>query len=508
MSEKKGKTQPDPLGEQDLSDKTEQELVRREKMQKLVQEGVELFPRKVAKTHDVYDIVSQYKDLTNEELEGKEISTVVPGRILSIRKMGRAIFLHISDGRAKLQVYMREDKLGKEKFSQFSLLDIGDIISVEGKIFKTRTGELTILCETYTFLAKCLHPLPEKWHGLQDVEKRYRKRYLDLIINPEQREVFRLRSAMISHIRRFFDERGYIEVETPMMHSIPGGALAKPFKTFHNALGIDLYLRIAPELFLKRLTVGGLEKVYEINRNFRNEGISSEHNPEFTMLEFYEAYTDYFDMMELTEELIHGLAKTLLQSDEILYGDHKVSLQRPWKRIKFLDALFQYSGLAPSRFTNKDEIMEYARTLAPEQQALSYGKALDIIFDKHVKQNLVQPTFVMNPPREISPLAKASKTDPEEAERFELVMAGMEIANAFTELTDPAEQRKRFEEQTKEREKGDEESHPIDLEYIEALEYGLPPTGGEGIGIDRLVMIFANRKSIREVILFPLLRPK
>ncbi len=508
MTEKKEKTQPDPLEEQDLSEKTEQELVRREKMQKLAQEGVELFPHKVEMTHVVSDIVSQYADLTNEELEEKEISAIVPGRILSIRKMGRAIFLHIADSMAKLQVYLREDKLGKEKFSQFSLLDIGDIISVEGKLFKTRTGELTLLCESYIFLAKCLHPLPEKWHGLQDVELRYRKRYLDLIMNPEQREVFRLRSAMISHIRRFFDQKGYIEVETPMMHSIPGGALAKPFKTFHNALGIDLYLRIAPELFLKRLTVGGLEKVYEINRNFRNEGISSEHNPEFTMLEFYEAYTDYFDMMELTEDLIHGLAKTLLQSEEIPYGEHKVSLRRPWTRIKLMDALIQYSGLAPSRFENKEKIVEYAKTLAPEQQALSFGKALDIIFDKHVKQNLIQPTFVMNPPKEISPLAKASQTNPEEAERFELVMAGMEIANAFTELTDPAEQRKRFEQQAKAREKGDEESHMVDLDYVEALEYGLPPTGGEGIGIDRLVMIFANRKSIREVILFPLLRPK
>lgn len=508
MTEKKEKTKSDSLEEQDLSEKTEQELVRREKMQKLAQEGVELFPHKVEMTHVVSDIVSQYADLTNEELEEKKIAATVPGRILSIRKMGRAIFLHIADSRAKLQVYLREDKLGKEKFVQFSLLDIGDIISVEGKLFKTRTGELTLLCESYIFLAKCLHPLPEKWHGLQDMELRYRKRYLDLIMNPEQREVFRLRSAMISQIRRFFDQKGYIEVETPMMHSIPGGALAKPFKTFHNALGIDLYLRIAPELFLKRLTVGGLEKVYEINRNFRNEGISSEHNPEFTMLEFYEAYTDYFDMMELTEELIHGLAKTLLQSEEIPYGEHKVSLRRPWKRIKLMDALIQYSGLAPSRFENKDEIVEYAKTLAPEQQALSFGKALDIIFDKHVKQDLIQPTFVMNPPREISPLAKASQTNPEEAERFELVMAGMEIANAFTELTDPAEQRKMFEQQAKAREKGDEESHMVDLDYIEALEYGLPPTGGEGIGIDRLVMIFANRKSIREVILFPLLRPK
>lgn len=508
MTEKKDRTQPDSIEQQELISKTEQEIVRRDKMQKLSQAGVELFPHTVEVTHSIYDIVDQFTGLTHEELEAKKISVCVPGRILSIRKMGRAIFLHIADSRAKLQAYIREDKLGKEKFTLFGLIDIGDIISVKGQLFKTRTGELTILCESYTFLAKCLHPLPEKWHGLQDVELRYRKRYLDLIMNPEQRDVFRLRSAMISQIRKFFDARGYLEVETPMMHSIPGGALAKPFKTFHNALGIDLYLRIAPELFLKRLTVGGLEKVYEINRNFRNEGISSEHNPEFTMLEWYEAYTDYFDMMELTEELIHGLAQTLLQSEEIPYGDHRLSLKRPWKRISFKDVLIQYSGLAPSRFEDRQGIVAYAKTLAPEQQALSYAKALDVIFDKNVKPNLIQPTFVMNPPREISPLAKASQTNPEEAERFELVMAGMEIANAFTELTDPEEQRLRFEQQAKEREKGDEESHLVDLDYIEALEHGLPPTGGEGIGIDRLVMIFADKKSIREVILFPLLRPK
>lgn len=508
MADKKQKTQPNSPEKQGLQEQSEQERVRREKMQKLAQEGVELFPRKVEMTHTIFDIVSRYSDLKNEELEEKKIVVAVPGRILSIRKMGRAIFIHMADSRAKLQIYLREDILGKEKFSRFSLLDIGDVISAKGRLFKTRTGELTLLCESYTFLAKCLHPLPEKWHGLQDVEIRFRKRYLDLIMNPEQREVFRLRSAIISHIRRFFDDKGYIEVETPMMHSIPGGALARPFKTFHNALGIDLYLRIAPELFLKRLTVGGLEKVYEINRNFRNEGISSEHNPEFTMLEWYEAYADYFDMMEMTEELIHGLALTLLKTEEIPYGEHKLSLRRPWQRIKLMDALIQYSGLAPSRFENREEIVEYGKTLAPEQQVISYGKALDIIFDKHVKQNLIQPTFVMNPPREISPLAKASETDPDEAERFELVLAGMEIANAFTELTDPAEQRRMFEQQARQREKGDEESHPIDLDYIEALEYGLPPTGGEGIGIDRLVMIFANKKSIREVILFPLLRPK
>jgi lysyl-tRNA synthetase class 2 len=422
--------------------------------------------------------------------------------------MGKATFFHISDSRSKLQVYLREDYAGKKNYRLFSLIDIGDIVAVEGGLFKTRTGELTVLADSFSFLAKCLHPLPEKWHGLQDIELRYRKRYLDLIVNPEAVEVFRLRSAIIASIRKFFDSRGYIEVETPMMQVIPGGALAKPFKTFHNALGIDLFLRIAPELYLKRLTVGGLEKVYEINRNFRNEGISSEHNPEFTMLEFYEAYQDYNDMMELTEELILGLSISLLGKEETAYGKHQISFKRPWKKIKFMEALSNFSGLAPSRFEDQKGIIKFASTLVDEKITLSYGKALDLIFDKYVKQNLIQPTFVMNHPREISPLAKASRENPEVAERFELIIAGMEIANAFSELTDPADQRERFEQQAEERKKGDEESHRIDSDYINALEYGLPPTGGEGIGIDRLVMIFADRTSIREVILFPLLKPK
>ncbi|MBN1223644.1 MAG: lysine--tRNA ligase [Candidatus Aminicenantes bacterium] len=508
MAKKKEKANGSLEKEQLQSDLTEQESVRREKMNKLSREGVDLFPHKTKITHLVYDIVSVYSGISAEELEEKGEKVVVPGRIMSIRKMGRACFFHIADSRSKLQVYIREDRVGKAMFDRFNLLDIGDVISVEGVLFKTRTGELTVLCDTYTFLAKCFHPLPEKWHGLQDVELRHRKRFLDLIMNPEQREVFRLRSAMIAKIRHFFDERGYIEVETPMMHSIPGGALAKPFKTFHNALGLELYLRIAPELFLKRLTVGGFEKVYEINRNFRNEGISSEHNPEFTMLEFYEAYSDFYDMMELTEELIHSLAIALLKSEELPFGEHTISLKRPWKKIKFMEALSQYSGLAPSRFDNKQSIIEMAKTIAPDKAALTFGKALDIIFDKYVKANLIQPTFVTNPPREISPLAKASRENPEEAERFELMIAGMEMANAFSELTDPDEQRARFEHQAGERAKGDEESHMIDTDYVEALEYGLPPTGGEGIGIDRLVMIFANRRSIRDVILFPLLRPK
>ncbi len=292
------------------------------------------------------------------------------------------------------------------------------------------------------------------------------------------------------------------------MQVVPGGALARPFKTFHNALGLDLYLRIAPELYLKRLIIGGFEKIYEINRNFRNEGISSEHNPEFTMLEFYQAYIDYNDMMELTEELIVFLSQSVLNTEEIVFGEEKMSLKRPWKRMKFKDALVHYSGLAPSRFENKDEVIELASALAPDKGPLTHGKALDIIFDKNVKQHLIQPTFIINPPKEVSPLAKASKDNPEETDRFELVMGGMEIANGFSELSDPEEQNERFEQQAEERKKGSEDAHWIDRDYVQALEYGLPPTAGEGIGIDRLVMLFANKKSIREVILFPLLRPK
>jgi len=508
MVEKKSSPEKETLDQAQELKVSNQEIARKDKMERLAQENIDLFPHKVESTHSVFEIVEAFSSLASEKFEKKKEKIIVPGRITSIRKMGRATFFHIVDSRSRLQVYLREDKVGKKNYNLFSLIDIGDIISVEGVLFKTKTGELSVLAESFTFLAKCLHPLPEKWHGLQDVEIRYRKRHLDLIMNPEQRDVFRLRSAMIAYMRKFFDEKGYIEVETPMMQPIPGGALARPFKTFHNALSMDLYLRIAPELYLKRLIVGGFEKVYEINRNFRNEGVSSEHNPEFTMLEFYEAYSDYNDMMELTEELVHTMSLVLLGKEDITYGEHTISFKRPWKRVKFKEALISYSGLSPNRFDDTTGIIEFASTLTPEKKTLSYGKALDVIFDKQVKPNLIQPTFVMNPPKEVSPLAKASKDNPDEAERFELVMGGMEMANAFSELSDPEEQRKRFEQQEQARKGGDEDAHWIDRDYIQALEYGLPPSGGEGIGIDRLVMIFANRKSIREVILFPLLRTK
>jgi lysyl-tRNA synthetase, class II len=486
----------------------DQDVARRDKLTRLAAAGVPIFPYAAAGTHSVKEAVDAFSGLTAAELEAKAQKVVVRGRILSIRKMGRATFFHISDGRTKLQAYIREDQAGPEAYERFGLLDLGDIVAVAGTLFKTRTGELTVLCAEVRFLAKCLHPLPEKWHGLQDVELRYRQRYLDLIMNPEVGEVFRLRSAIVAAIRRFFDGRGYIEVETPMMHPVPGGALARPFKTHHNALDLDLYLRIAPELYLKRLTVGGLDKVYEINRSFRNEGIDAAHNPEFTMLEFYEAYKDYFDMMDMTEELLNGLAREVRGGEEVPFGEHTISFKRPFKRLKFLEACVEHSGLAPSRFEDRPGLIAFVEGLAPEKKPLTYGRALDVIFDRFVKDRIVQPTFITNPPREISPLAKTSRDDPEESERFELLVAGMEVANAFSELTDPLEQRARFEEQAAARRQGDEESHPVDMDYVEALEYGLPPTGGEGIGIDRLTMILANRRSIREVILFPLLRPR
>ena len=496
-----------------MSPKTEpaeldQDVARRDKLRKLAAAGVPIFPYTASGTHSVKEAVEAFSGLAAAELEAQARKVVVRGRILSIRKMGRATFFHVSDGRTKLQAYIREDQAGPEAYERFGLLDLGDLVAVAGTLFKTRTGELTVLCDEVKFLAKCLHPLPEKWHGLQDVELRYRQRYLDLIMSPEVGEVFRLRSAIVAYIRRFFDGRGYIEVETPMMHPVPGGALARPFKTHHNALDMDLYLRIAPELYLKRLTVGGLDKVYEINRSFRNEGLDAQHNPEFTMLEFYEAYKDYFDMMDMTEELLNGLARTLRGGEAVPYGEHTISFKRPFKRLKFLEACIEHSGLAPSRFEDRPGLIAFAEGLAPEKKPLTYGKALDVVFDRFVKDRIVQPTFITNPPREISPLAKTSRDNPEESERFELLIAGMEVANAFSELTDPLEQRARFEEQAAERRKGDEESHPVDMDYVEALEYGLPPTGGEGIGIDRLTMVLADRRSIREVILFPLLRPR
>ncbi len=488
----------------------EERKVREEKLKKLQELGYQAYPYRFDVDHTISQVVESYSELSREELEKERIDVRVAGRILTLRRMGKATFFHFSDGRKRLQCFLKQDILGEEKYKHFKYFDIGDWIGVKGYLFRTKTGELTVLVEDFTLLAKCLLPLPEKWHGLQDVELRFRKRYLDLIANPEVRKTFETRAKIIRIIRSFLEERGFIEVETPMMQPIPGGALARPFITHHNALDIDLYLRIAPELYLKRLVVGGMERVYELNRNFRNEGLSPLHNPEFTMLEFYWAYRDYNDLMELTEELFERIALEVWGGLEGEYQGQKISFKRPWKRVKYMEELSARSGIPEEKLWDQEFVIKHAKEIFPEEGVppSTYGKALDFLFDEYVKPHLISPTFVIDHPKQLSPLAKAHREDPRLVERFELFIAGMEIANAFSELNDPKEQEERFRQQLREREAGDEEAHRIDYDYINALEYGLPPTAGEGIGIDRTVMIFTDRANIREVILFPLLRPR
>ncbi len=492
-------------------ERSEQERVRIEKLKKIIELGIDPYPRKFERTHSVCDIKGNFESKSREELEKEAISVKTSGRIMTVRRMGGASFFHISDGKNKIQCYIKKDLISEKEWKLFDLLDIGDIVGVSGRLFRTKTGELTILLESLTFLCKSFRPLPEKWHGLQDVEIRFRERYLDLMVNTEVRKIFDTRSQIVKEIRIFFDEKGYFEVETPMMHVIPGGALAKPFKTYHNALDLELYLRIAPELYLKRLLVGGYEKVYEINRNFRNEGISFEHNPEFTMLEFYETYKDYNDFMDLTEELLQRLANKILGKEEIEFNQNLISLKRPFRRIRYKDSLKDFIGLSLETINNPEELTKKAKDLCTKEKAekiTNYGKALDALFDEFVKPNLIQPTFVIDFPKEISPLAKSKPENPDEVERFELIIGGMEVANAFSELNDPFDQRERFQRQAELAGRGDEEAHRIDEDFLKALEYGMPPTAGEGIGIDRLTMLFTNKRSIKEVILFPLLKPK
>ena len=423
--------------------------------------------------------------------------------------MGKSGFLHLFDGEEKLQIYIRKDRVDENAFALYKLLDIGDIIGVGGKIFRTHSNELTILVSELTFLTKSLHPLPEKWHGLQDKELRYRQRYLDLIVNTDTRKIFNLRSRIIQEIRMFFYRLGYLEVETPMMQPLAGGASAKPFITRHNALGIDLYLRIAPELYLKRLLVGGMEKVFEINRNFRNEGISLKHNPEFTMLEFYQLYRDFNYYMQLTEDMMDRLNNAFLEDGHIEYQGEKISLKPPYKREKFMDLICKGSGISIDDLWDETKLKGFIRENIPgEDMPPTYGKMLELMFDHYVEKSLREPTFVTYYPRVISPLTKKSRQDPRETERFELFIAGMEIANGFSELNDPIDQRDRFEAQVKDREKGDDEAQVIDNDFIAALEHGMAPAAGEGIGIDRLIMLYSGTDSIKEVILFPLLRPK
>jgi lysyl-tRNA synthetase, class II len=430
-------------------------------------------------THTIPQILADYSAKTAEELEPR-VSVKVAGRILTIRRMGKAGFAHLLQNGERLQIYIRRDAVSEKDFALYEKLDLGDIIGVEGYLFRTRTGELSIHAERLFFLAKTLFSMPEKWHGLEDVEIRYRQRYLDLIANPEARKIFVTRAKIIASMRRQLEAHGFLEVETPMLQPLYGGAAARPFRTHHNTLDIDLYMRIAPELYLKRLVVGGLERVYEINRNFRNEGISTRHNPEFTMLEFYQAYTDYLGMMDLSEELLRQAAIDATGSAVVEYQGEKIDFGN-FRRVSMREAV---------------------GTTVPLK-----GHDLMEAFERDVESTLIQPTIVFDYPVEVSPLSKNKPDDPDFVERFEIYVAGMEIGNAFTELNDPAEQRHRFDMQLSLREKGDEEAHQMDEDYVRALSYGMPPTGGEGIGIDRVTMILTNTRSIRDVILFPLLRP-
>ena len=498
-----------------MSSQDEQVEQRRANLAELARLGVEVYPRTFDRRDAISDLVARHGERTHDELEADRTETATAGRILAIRSFGKANFLVLSDGRAKIQVYIRQDSIPALDFTIFKLLDFGDWVGVEGRLFRTKTDELTIWASRLHFLSKCLLPLPEKWHGLTDVETRYRQRYLDLIVNPDSRRVFETRSRVVAAIREFMTARGYLEVETPMMQPIAGGAIARPFTTHHNTLDMDLFLRIAPELYLKRLTVGGMEKVFEINRNFRNEGISTQHNPEFTMMEFYEAYADYQALMTMTEALIASVARQAIGTDQITFGDHAISLAAPFTRLSLRAAARDAASRRLARevtdadLRQRDTAADLARLLGQDVAAgHGAGKITTGIFEALCEDRLVQPTFVYDFPTEVSPLSKQKPDDPDTVERFELYIGGFEVANAFSELNDPAEQRRRFEAQLKDRALGDLEAHQMDDDYIRALEYGLPPTAGEGVGIDRLVMLLTNSPSIRDVILFPLMRKR
>ena len=495
--------------------------LRRDKLKQIEALGQIAYPYRYETTHTIPEILDAYSDKTAPELESPRLNVSLAGRIMSIRVQGKAGFAHLQQGGRRLQIYVRLDNVGEKAFQLYKLLDIGDYIGVKGYLFRTRTNELTVHVEEITFLVKDLLPLPEKWHGLQDVETRYRRRYVDLTMNPEVREVFIKRAKVVQSLRRFLDANGFIEVETPMMHQIAGGAVAKPFITHHNTLDTDLYLRIAPELDLKRLVVGGMDRVYEINRNFRNEGISTQHNPEFTMLEFYMAYADYRDMMNFTAEMLAQVARDVNGTTITHFNGHDIDWSH-FQRLSMREAIIKFwpanAGAAPqmSDFSSAENIAALvhrynaANPHIPFDPAAPNGKTIADIFEFVAEPHLIQPTFIYDFPLAISPLSK-NKREPEEnaewVERFEIFVGGLEIGNAFSELNDPEEQRRRFEQQLSERARGDEEAHQMDEDYIRALSYGLPPTAGEGVGIDRLTMLLTDSRSIRDVILFPLLRP-
>ncbi|MBZ2171168.1 lysine--tRNA ligase [Cupidesulfovibrio sp. SRB-5] len=476
----------------------------------LLDDGVALYPNGFVKQHDVAAISAEYEGLTAEELENVDTRFTCAGRIVSQRSFGKVTFFHLMDKSGRLQCYTAREVLGEDPYRNFKKLDIGDIVGVSGTLFRTKTGELTLSCDQCILLTKSIRPLPEKYHGLKDVETRYRQRYVDLIVTPRTREIFRKRTLIVREFRRFLEDKGFMEVETPMMQPIPGGATAMPFITHHNALDMQLYMRIAPELYLKRLLVGGFEKVFEINRNFRNEGISTRHNPEFTMCEFYWAYATFEDLMDLTEQLFAHVAEKVCGSYVVTYQGQEVDLTPGrWTRLSFHDSLEKIGGHKPEFYNDYEAVRKYIRergekVVDGEKMAKLQAK----LFDLDVEGKLIQPTFIYHYPTDISPLSRRNNERPDVTDRFELFITGRELGNAFSELNDPVDQRMRFMDQVAEKEAGDAEAHFMDEDYLRALEYGMPPAAGEGVGIDRLVMLLTDSPSIREVILFPLLKPE
>jgi lysyl-tRNA synthetase class 2 len=502
--------------------------IRREKLEKIVALGYDAFPTKADVDTTVEQLVAAFGGKSPEELEAEKPRVKIAGRIMLVREFGKTAFLVLSERTARVQVYCRKDTLSEREWNLYKLLDAGDWISAEGTVFRTKTNELSVKADKIDFLVKALRPLPSKWHGLTDLEQRYRQRYVDLIVNDDVKVTFIDRARIVAYIRRWFDEHAFIEVETPMMQPIAGGAAARPFKTHHNTLDIDLFLRVAPELYLKRLIVGGLSRVYEINRNFRNEGISTQHNPEFTMLEFYQAYADYEVLIEETEELLSGLAMAVRGGEKVNFRGNEISFARPFARYTMKEAIAHFSDgdIDPAglddRQTLEAHVLKYGVGTPVKADAtagtsetphmsikdMNDGKLIAELFEAVAEKHLINPTFITDFPVEVSPLSKQRKDDPRYVERFELYIGGMEVANAFSELNDADEQARRFAQQAAERERGDDEAHQVDDDYVRALEYAMPPTGGEGIGIDRLTMILTDSSSIRDVILFPLMRPR
>ncbi|MDR0498314.1 MAG: lysine--tRNA ligase [Holophagales bacterium] len=488
---------------------------RLSKLEKIKELGIDAWPLKARRTHGISDIAADYGDpekWSAERLEQSKIVVSVMGRLISFREMGKSIFGHLSENGQKLQAFFRKNDLDEtdaKTWELLKLLDLGDFISVDGSLMRTKTGELSVRVSTMQFLSKALLPLPEKWHGLQDKEQRYRQRYLDLATNSDVMDTFQKRSHILAAIRREMESMGYLEVETPMMQPIPGGATARPFITHHNALDIDLYMRIAPELYLKRLIVGGFEKVFEVNRNFRNEGLSQRHNPEFTMLECYAAGQDLRDMMEVTERVFHASAVKVMGAGTLCYAEHEISYATPFRRMTFKDAISEYGSIERQRLDNPDEIVKLARECHIQDiDKKTAGALLGDLFEHHAEKHLIQPTFIVDHPIELSPLTKELPNQPGFVDRFELFVAGMELANAYSELNDPITQLKRFQDQLVEREAGNDEAMLLDMDFVTSLEHGFPPCGGLGIGIDRLVMLMTGNQSIRDVILFPLMRPQ